>query len=82
MDTYSTANVPRSTSANYWNELYSSKFANVTFNPLDREGFAAELKVENVGELAIARFNSDATDIERTREHIARSRRRLFAFVL
>ncbi len=41
MDTYSTANVPRSTSANYWNEVYSSKFAQVTFNPLNRDGFAA-----------------------------------------
>ena len=52
MDIYSTANVPRSTCANYWNEVYSSKFARVTFNPMDREGFAAELKVGSVGELS------------------------------
>jgi AraC family transcriptional activator of tynA and feaB len=82
VDIYSTANVPRSTCANYWNEVYSSKFARVTFNPMDREGFAAELKVGSVGELGIARFNSEATDIERTRSHIAQSRRHLFAFVL
>jgi AraC-like DNA-binding protein len=82
VDIYSTANVPGGTRANYWNEVYSSKFAHVTFNPLNREGFAAELKVGSVGGLSIARFNSDPTDIERTRSHIAHSRRRLFAFVL
>ncbi len=82
MDIYSTANAPRSTCANYWNEVYSSKFARVTFNPLNREQFAAELKVGSVGALGIARFNSEPTDIERTRTHIAQSRRRLFAFGL
>jgi AraC-like DNA-binding protein len=82
VDVYSTANVPRSTCANYWNEVYSSKLARVTFNPLNRDQFAAELKVGSVGALSIARFNSEPTDIERTRSHIANSRGRLFAFVL
>ncbi len=36
----------------------------------------------SVGALGIARFNSEPTDIERTRSHIAQSRGRLFAFVL
>jgi len=82
VDVYSTANVPRGTCANYWNEIYSSKFARVTFNPLNREGYAAELKVGSVGDLSIARFNSEPTCIERTRTHIAQSGHRLFAFVL
>src|SRR5689334_234595 len=82
VDIYSTANVPRSTSANYWNEVYSSKLARVTFNPINREGFAAELKIGSVGELSIARLSSEPTDIERTQSHIAQSRNRLFAFVL
>ena len=82
MDTFSTANVPRGTRANYWNDVYSSHFAQVTFNPRDREEYAAELRVGSLGELSIARFNSEATDIERTRLHIAHSPRRIFAFVL
>ena len=82
MDVYSTDHVPRSTRANYWNQLYSSRFAQVTFNPLDRDEFEAELKVDHVGDLGIARVQSKPTDIERTRLHINGSRRRLFSFVL
>lgn len=82
MDVYSTANVPRSTRARYWNDVYSSRFAQVTFNPVDRDEFEAELRMGVVGPLGIARVLSKPTDIERTRSHISRSRGRLFSFVL
>lgn len=82
MDIFSTAGVPRSTRARYWNDVYSSNLAHVSFNPLDQEGFAAELKVGAVGALGIARVHSGPTQIERTSEHIARSQGRRFSFVL
>lgn len=82
MDVYSTSHVPAGTRASYWNQVYSSRFAQVTFSPLDREEFEAELKVDHIGELGIARVQSKPTDIERTRSHIDASRRRLFSFVL
>lgn len=82
MDIYSTAGVPRRTRARYWNDVYSNNLAHVSFNPLDREGFAAELKVGAVGSLGIARVHSGPTQIERTSAHIARSHSRRFSFVL
>lgn len=82
MDIYSTANAPRSTRAAYWNSVYSSRFAQVTFCPADRDGFEAELRVGAIGPLGIARVNSNTTEIERNRSHIRRSGGRIFSFLL
>ncbi|MFO7278495.1 MAG: helix-turn-helix domain-containing protein [Pseudomonadota bacterium] len=82
MDVYSTSHVPPDTRTNYWNQVYSSRFAQVTFNPLDHQEFEAELKLDHVGDLGIARVRCKPTDIERTRSHIERSPRRLFSFVM
>jgi AraC family transcriptional regulator, positive regulator of tynA and feaB len=82
VDILSTAGVPRSTRARYWNDVYSNHLAHVSFSPLDQDGFAAELKVGAVGSLGIARVHSGPTQIERTSAHIARSHNRRFSFVL
>ncbi len=82
MDVYSTAVVPRGARASYWNELYARRVAQVTFKPVDREGFEAELSVGSVGPLGIARVRSKQTDIERNRAHISRSEGRIFSFLL
>jgi AraC-like DNA-binding protein len=82
LDIYSTASVPRGARASYWNEVYSRRFAQVTFNPVDREGFEAELRVGAVGPIGIARVHSKPTDIERNKAHINRSDGRLFSFLL
>jgi AraC-like DNA-binding protein len=74
--------VPRLARASYWNDLYARRFAQVTFNPVDRETFEAELRVGAVGPLGIARVQSKPTDIERNRSHISRSEGRLFSFLL
>ncbi|MGH8260970.1 MAG: helix-turn-helix domain-containing protein, partial [Steroidobacteraceae bacterium] len=66
----------------YWNDVYCSHLAHVSFSPLDREGFTAELRMGAVGPLGVARVHSGPTQIERTREHIARSQGRRFSFVL
>ena len=82
MDVYSTAAVPRGARASYWNDIYARRFAQVTFNPVDRESFEAELRVGSVGPIGIARVQSKPTDIERTRQHISRSDGRIFSFLL
>lgn len=82
MDIYTTANVPSHTRATYWNDVYSRRFAQVTFNPVDREEFEAELKIGVVGPLSIARVHSKPTHIERNKAHIDRSGKRLFSFML
>ena len=82
METYSTANVPRSTRAAYWNSLYASRLANVTFNPADPADFEAELHVGAIGPLGLARVTTKCVDIERNRAHISLGGARLFSFLL
>lgn len=82
MDVYSTANVSGNSRANYWNDIYSRRFAQVTFNPVDRDGFEAELKVGKIGPISMARVHSKPTDIERNKSHIDRTSGRLFSFML
>jgi AraC-like DNA-binding protein len=74
--------VPRGARASYWNELYSRRFAQVTFSPVDRDGFEAELRVGAVGPIGIARVHSKPTHIERNKTHINRGDGRLFSFLL
>lgn len=62
--------------------MYQRRFAQVTFNPVDREGFEAELRVGAIGPLGIARIHSKPTVVERNRSHISRSDGRLFSFLL
>jgi len=82
MDVYSTADVPAGRRANYWNEVYASRFAQVTFAPVNRENFEAELRTGTMGPLGLARVSYQAAEVERTRSHIDRTRQRLFSFVL
>ncbi len=82
MDVYTTAAVPRGARASYWNELYARRFAQVTFSPVGREGFEAELRVGSVGPIGIAQVQSKPTDIERNRAHIDRSESRICSFLL
>jgi AraC family transcriptional activator of tynA and feaB len=82
MDMYSTAGVPVGRRTSYWNEVYTSHFAQVTFDPVSRENFEAQLRTGAVGPLGLARVSYHAADVERTRSHIDRTRQRLFSFVL
>jgi hypothetical protein len=69
MDIYSTADAPRNARAAYWNSVYTSRFAHVTFDPADRNAFEAELRVGALGPLGIARVQCMSAGIERTRAH-------------
>jgi len=81
MDIYSTANAPRNTRAAYWNSIYTSRFAHVTFSPANQDAFEAELRVGAVGPLGIARIECMSADIERSRAHVTRQNHRLFSFL-
>jgi len=82
MDIYSTADAPRNTRAAYWNSVYTTRFAHVTFNPADQEAFEAELRVGAIGPLGIARVQCMSAEIERTRAHVTRQNHRLFSFLM
>jgi hypothetical protein len=82
MDVYSTAGVPAGRRTSYWNEVYTSHFAQASFDPVSRENFEAELRTGTMGPLGLARVSYNAANVERTRSHIDRTRQRLFSFVL
>jgi len=82
MDIYSTAGVPARRRTSYWNEVYTSHFAQVTFDPVSRENFEAELRTGTIGPLDLARVSYHAANVERTRSHIDRTHQRRFSFVL
>ena len=79
MDVYSTAGVPTRRRTSYWNEVYASHFAQVSFDPVNRENFEAELRTGTMGPLGLARVSYHAANVERTRSHIDRTRQRLFS---
>jgi len=82
MDIYSTADAPRNSRAAYWNSLYTTRFAHVTFSPANHDAFEAELRVGALGPLGIARVQCSSADIERTRAHVTRHNHRLFSFLV
>jgi AraC-like DNA-binding protein len=82
MDFFSTAGVPVGRRTSYWNEVYTSHFAQVTFDPVSRENFEAELRTGILGPLELARVSYHAANVERTRSHIDRTHQRQFSFVL
>jgi AraC-like DNA-binding protein len=67
--------------ASDFNELYE-RFAHVTFNPTDRAGFQAELKLGAIGSVDFACVRATQTEVERTRDHARRASDRLLAFIL
>ncbi len=79
---FQTSTVSPQSQASYWNELYGERFAHVTFNPKDRAGFQAELKLGAIGAVDFACVRTTQTDVERTREHTRRARGRMLAFIL
>ena len=49
MDIYTTASVPQAARASYWNELYSRRFAQVTFGDARRNADVAERELGHKG---------------------------------
>jgi AraC-like DNA-binding protein len=68
--------------ATYWNEVYEERFARVTFNPADRAGFQAELRLGAIGAVDFACVRAPKTEVERTRDHVRLVSKRMLAFIL
>src|SRR6187551_1395215 len=82
MHIYTTADAPSHTRAAYWNSIYANRFARVNFEPSNNAGFEAELRVDSVGPLGIARVRCASAEIERSRTHVTCYTPQLFSFLM
>lgn len=81
MERVGTSGLPASGRVAAWNDLYSSHMSRVEFTPGDTHKFDAELSIERLGPVKLARLSVDSCSIERTRRHLAQSPR-LYSFLL
>lgn len=65
----------------YWNDIYCSRYAQVSFVPAERD-FDAELRVSTLGQIGLADVRTTSADIQRTPSHINQSSAHLFSFLL
>lgn len=81
MQLYRTTDCPGPRKTAYWNDIYTDRFAHVTFSPIHSD-FAAELRMSSLGPLGMADIRTSSADVERTASHINASKARLFSFLL
>lgn len=79
---YQTTAIAPPNQVNYWNEVYGERFAQVRFDPADRAGFPAELKLGAIGAVDFACIRAPKTEVERTRAHARSVSDRLLAFIM
>ncbi|MFC2954163.1 helix-turn-helix domain-containing protein [Marinicaulis aureus] len=82
MEYYRTADFPASRRMASWNNTYSSRFAQVTFQPSSSDVFDAELRVTSLGFLGFADVRTNGASIERTAAHINETKSHFFSFLL
>lgn len=82
MESYSTEAFPVATRASAWSKLYSQQLNRVNFTPADRHDFTARLSLGQFGPIQLASMLANRSNIERTRNHISPSSRRLYSFLL
>jgi AraC-like DNA-binding protein len=77
----STSDLPPAGRTEAWNELYAEHMSQVEFTPTDWQSFSAELRINRLGPVELARLNVDRCSIERTGRHLGKSPR-LYSFLL
>jgi AraC-like DNA-binding protein len=82
MDRVSTARLPATGKLAAWNAIYSSHMSAVEFNPADQSKFDAELSVEQLGPVRLAKLSVDRCSIERKKIHIVRDSSRRYTLLL
>jgi AraC family transcriptional activator of tynA and feaB len=82
MESFSTLGPPGGARVAAWNDVYSSRLAQVEFSPFDRNRFSAALDLGVLGPLRIARMCVDRCSIDRKPSHIGPTAGRHYAFVL
>jgi AraC-like DNA-binding protein len=77
---FSTRNVPERTKIAYWNSLHCDLHTPMHIEPSDSRRFEADVSVGMIGPANIAEFVSRPATIERTNEHVARTKTHKYHF--
>ena len=82
MELLSTRGLPEIGRAAAWGEIYATRMSQCEFTPGDKSRFDAELRIDQLGPVKLARLTVDKCSVERKRSHIVRNAPRLFNFLL
>lgn len=84
METFSTAGLPTAAGgrAAAWNAIYATQMSRCGFLPADQRQFDAELRIDQLGPVKLARLSVENCSVERSQSDIARHPPRLYNFLL
>jgi len=82
VEAYRASSLPSRTRAIAWNALYSSRVDHAELTPADRQSFDAELRLGDLGPIAVVRMMCGRSSIERTPRHISARAGRTFTLIL
>jgi AraC-like DNA-binding protein len=82
MELLTTRGLPQVGKAAAWGEIYATRMSECEFTPGDKNRFDAELRIDQLGPVKLARLTVDKCSVERKQSHIARNAPRLFNFLL
>lgn len=82
MEAYSTATVHKKEKVDYWQDLCSRAWADLTLNPRDHRNFEGELRRSFAGPLSFVKVSSSAAHITRSEEHVTHSQDHRFDIFL
>jgi AraC family transcriptional activator of tynA and feaB len=81
MEIVSTASLPLAGRTAAWNDIYSARMSRVEFTPGDQHDFSAELGIDRLGPVRLARLSVARCCVERSPRHLSQSPR-LYSFLL
>ncbi len=70
MEAYSTTTVHKKERVDYWQDLCSRTYADLTLSPFDHRNFEGDLRRSTVGPLTFVKVSSSAARINRSEEHV------------
>jgi AraC-like DNA-binding protein/quercetin dioxygenase-like cupin family protein len=82
MELFSTLGLPTIGRAAAWGAIYATRMSQVEFTPGDKDQFDAELRINQIGPVKLARLSVDSCSVERKQSHIARNAPRHYNFLL
>jgi AraC-like DNA-binding protein/quercetin dioxygenase-like cupin family protein len=82
MELFSTFGLPTIGRAAAWSAIYATRMSQVEFTPGDKDKFDAELRINQIGPVKLARLSVDSCSVERKQSHIARNAPRHYNFLL
>ena len=82
MELLSTSGLPKAGRAAAWGELYATRMSACEFTPGNSDKFDAELRINQLGPVKLARLSVDGCSVERKQSHIACSGQRHYNFLL